>query len=371
MRVLLVNRDDLHLNLGGDTIQMLKTKAALEEIGVEVEACCVSDIDDAPKCDIAHVFNIQTAEESWTAFKKLESRKIPIVLSPIYWDVLEHWFELALDTRALWRYLANVLGRSTVGRMYVAWQRAKSPAKSTWRLQRNMLQRAACVLPNSPSEGDLLCRRFLLNGTFHRRMRIVPNGIDTAMFDPTPAPSHWFKDKYGVVDFILEVGTVSPVKNQLGLIEALYDLPVPIVIVGQLVASKTPEYVEQCKKRGAERGNVIFVDRLPHEELPGVYALAAVHALPSWRETPGLASLEAAACGCRVVTTCIGSTRDYFKDMAHYCHPGDRNSIRVAVEKALEQPRSPALRKHVLENFSWRRAGEATLQAYKMALGET
>jgi glycosyltransferase involved in cell wall biosynthesis len=230
-----------------------------------------------------------------------------------------------------------------------------------------MLERAARVLPNSQSEADLLRATFRLNGDFIGRTHVVPNGIDTALFDPPPQPSRWFVDQYGVKDFVLEVGAVSPVKNQLGLIEALVDMPVPIVIVGQ-PAPAMPEYAERCKALGARRGNVLFIDRLPHEELPGLYALAAAHALPSWRETPGLVSLEAAAAGCRIVTTSIGSTRDYFGDFAHYCRPDDRASIRAAVEAALNQPRTPDLRAHVLANFNWRRAGEATLAAYRSVL---
>jgi glycosyltransferase involved in cell wall biosynthesis len=168
---------------------------------------------------------------------------------------------------------------------------------------------------------------------------------------------------------VLEVGAISPVKNQLGVIEALYNLPVPLVFIGQPAAAM-PEYAEMCKARGAERGNVIFIDRIPHEELPGIYALAAVHVLPSWRETPGLASLEAAAAGCRVVTTSIGSTYDYFGDLAWYCYPDDLISIRTAVESALQTSQTTALREHVLTEFTWQRAAEATLASYQTALSQ-
>ncbi len=367
MRVLMTIRDDAQSALGGDTIQLQKTKSALEALGVSVEVRPAGELDRAPACDVAHVFNIQTAESSWAAFQALERTGAPVVLSSIYWDMLDHWFEFAAQERPYWRALARALGKSAARGIYVAWQRRRAPRTSTWQLQRRMLQRARRVLPNSQSEGDLLRRTFRLNGTFRQRTHVVPNGIDAALFDPTPAPSRWFLDQFGVKDFVLEVGAVSPVKNQIGLIEALYDLPAPIVIVGQ-PAPKMPQYAERCRALGARRGDVIFIDRLPHEELPGLYALAAVHALPSWRETPGLVSLEAAAAGCRVVTTSIGSTRDYFGDRAHYCYPDDRRSIRAAVEAALKQPRSPELRDHVLKNFNWQRAGEATLAAYQAVL---
>ncbi|HET7009355.1 MAG TPA: glycosyltransferase, partial [Anaerolineales bacterium] len=165
-------------------------------------------------------------------------------------------------------------------------------------------------------------------------------------------------------DFVLEVGTIYPVKNQLGLIEALFDLPVPIVFVGQVMEAYA-DYAAACRNAASRRGKVIFVEQLPHEELPAVYRTAAVHALPSWRETPGLVSLEAAVAGCKIVSTSIGSARDYFGEEAWYCHPGDPASIRNAVEAALAAPRTPALERRVKEEFTWERAAEAMLASYR------
>jgi glycosyltransferase involved in cell wall biosynthesis len=196
---------------------------------------------------------------------------------------------------------------------------------------------------------------------------VIPNAIDTDLYASPPAPSEWFFNKYGVRDFILEVGTVYPVKNQLGLIEALFDLPIPLVIVGKALGAFTA-YAEACKARAAERGRVVFIDQVAHDDLPGIYALAAVHALPSWRETPGLVSLEAAAAGCRVVTTELGPTRDYFGDLAWYCYPDDFASIRKSVEIALKAPPPAELRKQVLSQYTWERTATATLAAYEKAL---
>jgi glycosyltransferase involved in cell wall biosynthesis len=202
---------------------------------------------------------------------------------------------------------------------------------------------------------------------FAAKVDIVPNGIDPRAFEASPTHSRWFLDRYGVRDFVLQVGTISPVKNQLRLIEALFDIPVPIVIVGHTPAAMT-DYASQCRQRAAARGNVIFVQHLPQAELPGIYALAAVHALPSWRETPGLVSLEAAACGCRIVSTSVGSSREYFGDHAWYCEPDNVASIRHAVSCALNAPASETLRHAVLSRFTWRQAGQATLTSYQRLL---
>lgn len=368
MRVVLINgRADSLSNPGGDTVQLDKTRSALEDLGIEALTCHLQDVDQLARCDVAHLFNIQMPEDAWSAFHILQKKGIPTVLSPIYWDLLAYWYEMAIKDRKRWRALTSRLGKPIVKRLYIQWQRFKAPLNNQWRLQRSLLQQAQRILPNSQSEAELLRKSFSLPASFLRRVDVVPNGIDTDLYKQLPPPSQAFLQNYGLRDFVLEVGMVNPVKNQLGLIEATFDLNVPLVFLGQFHPA-FPQYGEACKSRGAERGNVIFIDRLPHDELPGIYALAAVHALPSWRETPGLVSLEAAAAGCRIVSTSIGSAKDYFFDDAWYCEPDEPPSIRQAVVSALNSPVPQDLRQRVLADYNWRRAGEATLAAYQKAL---
>lgn len=371
MRVLFINsRVDSQLNPGGDTIQAQKTQSALQEMGLEVETRGPYELNNLPAFDVAHIFNIQEPEPAWDALKTLKARGIPTVLSPIYWDMFAHWFELAATERKRWQQMVELMGKERVRQLYLGWQKAKSPANARWRAQRRLLAGALRILPNSQAEADLLQKSFAFQKGFQQTIDVVPNAIDMALYQTKPAPSEAFYQKYRVRDFVLQVGMIYPAKNQLALIEALYDLPVPVVIIGQVLAPMA-DYAETCKVRATERGNVLFIDRVPHDELPGIYALAAVHALPSWRETPGLVSLEAGAAGCRIVTTSIGSTRDYFGDMAWYCRPDDLYSIRQAVELALQATPTDELRGRILREYTWRKAAEATLAAYEKALKST
>jgi len=374
MRVLFINsRPDALRNPGGDTVQVEKTKAALENQGVTVDLRAADDLEDLPPVDLAHVFNIQEAEPALSAFNHLQQKGIPVLLSPIYWDMAAFWYENAVNERSGWQKLARGLGKKTTRNLYLSWQRLKAPAQRFWRVQREVIQRARRVLPNSISEADFLQKTFLLGGGFGAKVDVVPNAIDTDLYHPLPTPSQSFYQQYGLKDFILQVGTINPIKNQLGLIEALFDLPVPLVFIGPSPQAFA-EYGQACQRLAEERvtrnpqGQILFLSLMPHDALPGIYALAAVHALPSWRETPGLVSLEAAAAGCRIVTTSIGSTRDYFGDLAWYCLPNDRASIRQAVEAALDAPPSGALRQRILTDFTWQRAAEATLKSYQKAL---
>jgi glycosyltransferase involved in cell wall biosynthesis len=114
---------------------------------------------------------------------------------------------------------------------------------------------------------------------------------------------------------------------------------------------------------------VHFVGQRPPTELRALYHAARVHACVSWYETPGLASLEAALCGCNIVVAPGGCTREYFGDAAHYCEPDDPRSIQAAVEAALAAEPDFDLAVRVAREFNWDAAARNTLRGYELALG--
>ena len=94
------------------------------------------------------------------------------------------------------------------------------------------------------------------------------------------------------------------------------------------------------------------------------YRQAKVHVLPSWFETTGLSTLEAAAMGCNIVITRKGDTEEYFEDYAFYCEPDSPDSIFAAVEKASERAVDPALREKIFTQYTWVQTAEKTKAAY-------
>jgi hypothetical protein len=109
---------------------------------------------------------------------------------------------------------------------------------------------------------------------------------------------------------------------------------------------------------------VHFLGEIPHEDLSGLYQRAAVHVLPSYREVMPLVCLEAAAAGCRIVSTVVGGVREYFGERAWYCEPGNPKSIRKAVLAALSAPHTEELKNLVLSQYTWERAAQKTLDGY-------
>ena len=98
--------------------------------------------------------------------------------------------------------------------------------------------------------------------------------------------------------------------------------------------------------------------------------------MPSLFETPGLASLEAAFCGCRLIVTTGGATREYFKDNALYVNPNDIDDIREKMLAILKDTKnrelhrkSEMLKQEILKIYNWKKIAESTYKIYEMIGG--
>ena len=114
--------------------------------------------------------------------------------------------------------------------------------------------------------------------------------------------------------------------------------------------------------------NVTFIDHVPQEQLISYYQKAKVHVLPSWFETTGLSSIEAAVMGCNIVITDRGDTKEYFGSNAFYCEPSEPESILVAVIKASHSPYNENFHEMILNRYTWKRAATETLKAYQQTI---
>ena len=219
---------------------------------------------------------------------------------------------------------------------------------------KEVLEGASLVLPNSKSE----FRRLTNDLQIKKNYKIIPNGIDEQLFGNIP-------EGINRLEKVICVGQIYGMKNQHKLIHACKSLKVPLELIGKAPPNHT-KYYDYCKK--ISNNSVQFIDFMPQNDLLKFYSAAKVHALPSWFETTGLSSLEAGAMGCNLVVGRGGDTQDYFGDFAAFCEAIDQNSIETAIRLALDQPTSNSLRKKILEKYTWKKAAEATLEAYKKVL---
>ncbi len=368
MRVLYQVRESSFAHPGGYRTQVLETRRHLKAAGLHIDVSSALE-PGLIGYDLVHIFSM--APENCAQCAHARRCGTPVVLSPIYWNEREfharqaslYWpgrlLPVVLRTGRTWE-AALAAYRVLLGRM---------PLGAFWdelacggaRLKRQALEAADVLLPNSEAEMRVLEHDF---GLTRRRHVVVPNGVDVAFASADPSP---FADRFGLRDFVLCVGVITARKNQLALIRALKGSGLRLVLIGRPNVSSL--YYEKCRREADE--TVTFLDLMPHEDLPAAYAAARVHVLPSWFETPGLASLEAGLAGCQVVTTDRGSTREYFGDLAYYCDPADVGSIRTSVMSAFHERavrRQERLKNQILWHFTWEKAAEATLAAYRTVL---
>ena len=330
---------------GGGENQLVQTALAVDSIGVPVRPFCPWR-DQLAGARLLHVFGM--SREGLELARVARAKGVPVVLSPICW----------YDPRAL-AALAN--GPIEAARALAGWAvRRALPRYPSWR--RQLLATASAVLPNSYAESRQLVMLF---GVDREAIHVVPNGVDPAFADASPAA---FREWFGPEEFVLYVGRVEPRKNVRGLIEACSAIGRHVVVIGNPPPGHR-DYLRDCRIVGGNR--MTWMAALPHNApmLASAYAAARVFALPSWFETPGLAALEAALVGQAVVITPYGCTREYFGDRALYARPDRPKELAHSLETAWRIGPDPALAEHVAANFLWSDVARQTVEVYDQVAG--
>ncbi len=209
------------------------------------------------------------------------------------------------------------------------------------------MRSAECVTAGSDTMVEIARRRL---GKWEKgRLKKAPLGVDTAIFSRPPSPPSdpsatlraCFARKnaalrsgrpatgpglriIGSNDFsrsaktatkvatttrfrdllIINVGSLTPVKNQAMLLRAVARAPgVRLKIVGE------GPLRGELQRLAAELGiadRVRFAGEIDHGQMPAVYHAADLFAQSSRHEAQGMAVLEAAACGLPVIGTAVG-----------------------------------------------------------------
>jgi len=176
--------------------------------------------------------------------------------------------------------------------------------------------------------------------------------------------------------YILTVGLVSTRKHTAGLVRAFRSLrargaagDTALVIAGKDGFGAEEAYREAAK---AHKGTVILLGHVPPENLPPLYAGAAVYAFPSLYEGFGIPILEAMASGVPVVASDRASIPEIAGDAALLVDPEDEEALARALEHALDDD---ALRAELRARgfaraalFSWDRTARETYAAYRRAI---
>jgi glycosyltransferase involved in cell wall biosynthesis len=219
-------------------------------------------------------------------------------------------------------------------------------------------------------------------GVSDSRLRVIPNGVDTAVFDyRAPQP-------LGSEVRLLYWGTLAAWQGVAVAIEALRlcrrDFPARLTLVGQATNLQKKRMAEAVAESGLA-AHVTFLPGVSQSELTRLiheHNVALAPLLANDRnEVQGccpLKVIEAMAAGIPLVASDLAVVSDLAQNDVHalLVRPGSGKAIKDAILRLRADPAlgvrlSAAARRRVEEQFTWQRASEQLIAAYQEVLGIT
>lgn len=164
---------------------------------------------------------------------------------------------------------------------------------------------------------------------------IIPTAVAPIFIDSTP--ENLFRKSFDLNEYLVWVGIFEPRKNQLGVINVLRDLELPIVFIGNY---RDEAYYRACK--AAAPDHFMFLE--PMEQASDILRAAIRESrlyLEPTLEPAGKSVIEAAISGARVLVADQPWEREHLGRFAVYVNPKDAASIREGVRLALTTPVDP------------------------------
>ena len=194
------------------------------------------------------------------------------------------------------------------------------------------------------------------------RFHVVYNGLESTFLEPENPD--FFLKQYSLGDqrFLLNVANVEPRKNQLHFLKALKKFPeIKLIVIGN---ARDKSYLLDCQEYGGEQ--FLYIGALPYASklLKSAIAAAEGFVMPSTLETPSIAALEAAASGAKILITSVGSTKEYFGQLATYLNPNNTESMVQGIIELLRSDQKE-LRNSIQTRFTWSHSTQQLLEAYK------
>ncbi len=323
------------------TPSMEDIRAKMATYGVAIQFATDQLEIDPVAVDVLHLFDLRDTGTVHSFAKRAYERGIPLIITPGFWSPHEFFY---VSSRSWMKQLIKKVLPATLAMHWID-QSIQQTRQSSWAMQKEVLTWSQVIVTHSQAEKVQLIEEYRIDDS--RKVQVVYDSMLPTTIDRATAAE--FVAEYGVRDFILSVGSFDERHNQLSLVRALRRTNIPIVLIGS-VNDGSQRYLAECKK-AAERinGQVLFIEHIDSPTM--IYSAmknARVHVVPSWWETSGRLSIEAALCGCNLVVTDRSPFREYLADAAVLCNPASLESIRQAVlyayTSAQNQDRAAILR---------------------------
>ena len=200
----------------------------------------------------------------------------------------------------------------------------------------------------------------------------IPNGVDAARYSPVPqAADTTLAARLGIRHdgrVLLCVGGVEERKNTVRVLQAFIQLRAQIpdlqlVVAGGASLLDHSAYARTFQTLLQASGcshDVLLTGPLADADMPGLFRLADVVAMPSIREGFGLVVLEALCSGVPVVVSRIAPFTEYLQaEDCSWADPLNAGSIADAIQQALahtDHQRIATSAARLAAQFSWQRS---------------
>ncbi len=329
VKIAILDRIDSGLSPGGDTKQISEIVSFLRIKGYDVTT--FNELyPDLQGFDFAFVFNLTRYRDALYNSLSCIKQNIKYILFPIYWNFNEINMPIYSSKSFIKRYIIgsrkNLL--KTYHELYFSNRSHYEPNimneyKELFLSEKTgiefILNNAHVICPNSNAEMEHLKKHFNIDEK--QNFEVILNGIEKDLYKLANI-------KATSRDGIYCVGGIGPRKNQLTLGKACVKSNSIVNLIGKANVSDV-DYYNKVRKY---EGYLNFLGWKSHDEVINTLAKAKVHIQPSLIETPGLASMEAYALGCRLILSDVAPVREYFNDRAIYVNPNSISDITKALE---------------------------------------
>jgi len=219
------------------------------------------------------------------------------------------------------------------------------------------------------------------------RVHVVKNGIDTEVWHPVqPTAGESVLEELGADTsrpIVAFVGRITRQKGVAHLVAAAHHFAPDVQLVLCAGAPDTPEIAAEVASAVQElsesRTGVFWVrEMLPTSKIREILSAATTFVCPSVYEPLGIVNLEAMACETAVVASDVGGIPEVVADqqtglLVHY-DPNDTASfereLAYAVNSLVADPAKAghfgvAGRQRCIDEFSWARIAEQTVEIYR------
>jgi starch synthase len=203
-------------------------------------------------------------------------------------------------------------------------------------------------------EADLFLARtqrakdaLLLEGVDEERIRVVPHGVDTQMFQPQAPDPAWRERVGGNRPIVLCIGRLEWEKGVFTLLQAA-----ALLKRRRAYATRSPAFVlvgsgaeraalERLSRRWRLDDDVRFIANVPFADVPRLISACDMLVLPSIAsrtvsEQFGHVLLQAMACQRAVIATDCGPMTEVVGDAARLIPQNDAHSLAEAIQNLLE-----------------------------------